>query len=50
MSDQESEREAPREDAPNPTQEAIDRDGPTDEPVDVGGWEAGGDAEPGDPS
>jgi hypothetical protein len=30
--------ETPREDAPNPTQEAIDGGGPTEEPVDVG-WE-----------
>jgi hypothetical protein len=31
MSDHETE--------PNPTQEAIDEEGPSDEPVDVGGWE-----------
>ena len=24
---------------PNPTQEAIDEEGPSDQPVDVGGWE-----------
>jgi hypothetical protein len=35
----ESENEGPREDAPNPTQEAIDEEGPSDKPVDVGGWE-----------
>jgi hypothetical protein len=35
----ESEREGPREDAPNPTQQAIDEEGPSDKPVDVGGWE-----------
>ncbi len=34
-----SENEAPREDAPNPTQDAIDQDGPSDKPADVGGWE-----------
>jgi hypothetical protein len=34
-----SETEGPREDAPNPTQEAIDQEGPSDELVDVGGWE-----------
>ena len=39
MSDHEN--EGPREDAPNPTQEAIDAEGPSDKPVDVGGWEVG---------
>ena len=34
----ENESESPREDAPNPTQEAIDEEGPSDKPVDVGGW------------
>ena len=34
-----SEHEGPRESEPNPTQEAIDREGPSDQPVDVGGWE-----------
>jgi hypothetical protein len=34
----ESETEEPREDAPNPTQEAIDEEGASDKPVDVG-WE-----------
>lgn len=38
MEEAESEYEAPREDAPNPTQEAIDQDGPSDRPVDIG-WE-----------
>jgi hypothetical protein len=33
MSEQET------EDTRNPTQEAIDQEGPGDEPVDVGGWE-----------
>jgi hypothetical protein len=35
----EHESDGPREDAPNPTQEQIDREGPSDQPVDVGGWE-----------
>jgi hypothetical protein len=39
MSDMERESDEPREDAPNPTQEAIDEEGPSDRPVDVGGWE-----------
>jgi hypothetical protein len=39
MSDRNGENQGPREDAPNPTQEAIDEDGPSDQPVDVGGWE-----------
>jgi hypothetical protein len=34
----ETENEAPREDAPNPTQEAIDEEGPSEKPVDIGGW------------
>ena len=38
MSDWNDEADGPREDAPNPTQEAIDREGPSDQPVDVGGW------------
>ena len=33
-----TEHEGPREDAPNPTQEAIDEEGPSEEPVDIGGW------------
>jgi hypothetical protein len=39
MSDSNDENQGPREDAPNPTQEAIDEGGPSDQPVDVGGWE-----------
>jgi hypothetical protein len=39
MSDTDRESDGPREDAPNPTQEAIDEEGPSDKPVDVGGWE-----------
>jgi hypothetical protein len=35
----ESETEGPREDAPDPTQEAIDEEGASEKPVDVGGWE-----------
>lgn len=35
---EESENESPREDAPNPTQEAIDEGGPSDKPADVD-WE-----------
>ncbi|MFL5931257.1 MAG: hypothetical protein ACJ75P_08370 [Gaiellaceae bacterium] len=31
--------EGPRENGPNPTQAAIDEEGPSDRPVDVGGWE-----------
>ena len=31
--------EGTREREPNPTQEAIDQDEPSDQPVDVGGWE-----------
>jgi hypothetical protein len=38
MEEAESENEAPREDAPNPTQEAIDEGGASDQPADVG-WE-----------
>jgi hypothetical protein len=38
MEEEQSENEAPREDAPNPTQEAIDEGGASDQPVDVG-WE-----------
>jgi hypothetical protein len=34
----ENENEGPREDEPNPTQEAIDEEGPSGQPVDVGGW------------
>jgi hypothetical protein len=37
MSENETETE-PREDAPNPTQEAIDEGGPSDKPADVD-WE-----------
>jgi hypothetical protein len=39
MSDRNGDSEGPREDAPNPTQEAIDEEGASDKPVDVGGWE-----------
>jgi len=39
MSDSNDEKQGPREDAPNPTQEAIDEGGPSDQPVDVGGRE-----------
>jgi hypothetical protein len=35
----ETETERPREDTPNSTQEAIDEEGASDEPVDIGGWE-----------
>jgi hypothetical protein len=35
----EGEQEGPRESEPNPTQEAIDEEGASDQPVDVGGWE-----------
>ena len=38
MSDPQSDTEGPREDAPNPTQEAIDEEGPSDRPADVD-WE-----------
>jgi hypothetical protein len=38
MSDWNDENEGPREDAPNPTQQAIDESGPSDEPVDTA-WE-----------
>jgi hypothetical protein len=38
MSDWNDETDGPREDAPNPTQEAIDEDGPSGDLVDVG-WE-----------
>ena len=38
MEEGQSENEAPREDAPNPTQEAIDEGGASDQPVDIG-WE-----------
>jgi hypothetical protein len=38
MEEAESGNEAPREDAPNPTQEAIDEEGPSDKPADIG-WE-----------
>jgi hypothetical protein len=31
----------PQEDYPNPTQAAIDEEGASDRPVDVGGWEEG---------
>jgi hypothetical protein len=31
--------DGPQEDAPNPTQAAIDEEGASDRPVDVGGWE-----------
>jgi hypothetical protein len=37
MSEQDT--EGTREREPNPTQEAIDQDGSSDQPVDVGGWE-----------
>ncbi|HEX7254812.1 MAG TPA: hypothetical protein VF236_02690 [Gaiellaceae bacterium] len=33
------ENEGPRESEPNPTQEAIDEAGASDEPVDVSGWD-----------
>jgi hypothetical protein len=39
MSDRQDETEGPRETAPNPTQEAIDEEGASEQPVDVGGWE-----------
>jgi hypothetical protein len=39
MSDWNDENQGPTEDAPNPTQETIDEEGPSSEPVDVGGWE-----------
>jgi hypothetical protein len=35
----EQDNEGTREREPNPTQEAIDQEGPSDQPVDVGGWE-----------
>jgi hypothetical protein len=44
VSDWDEERDGPREDAPNPTQEAIDEEGPSDAPVDVGGWTETADA------
>jgi hypothetical protein len=34
-----SENEGVRERKPNPTQDAIDREEPSDQPADVGGWE-----------
>ncbi len=37
MSEQDT--EGPRESEPNPTQESIDREGASDQPADVGGWE-----------
>ena len=37
MSEQDT--EGTREQEPNPTQEAIDQEGPSDQPADVGGWE-----------
>ena len=39
MSDMRSDTDGPRESEPNPTQEAIDEEGASDQPVDVGGWE-----------
>ena len=44
MSDWNDENDGPREDAPNQTQEAIDEGGPSDQLVDVGGWEETGDS------
>lgn len=39
MSDwNDDEAEGPREEAPNPTQQAIDAEGGGDQPVDVGRW------------
>jgi len=35
----EQDNEGTREREPNRTQEAIDQEGPSDQPVDVGGWE-----------
>jgi hypothetical protein len=35
----EHDTEGTREREPNQTQEAIDQEGPSDQPVDVGGWE-----------
>ena len=35
----EHDTEGPHESEPNPTQESIDREGASDEPADVGGWE-----------
>jgi hypothetical protein len=43
----ESDAEGPREDAPNPTQEAIDEQGASDQPADVGGWTDSEEAETG---
>jgi len=34
-----SEQDTEGEREPNPTQEAIDQEGPSDQPADVGGWE-----------
>jgi hypothetical protein len=39
MSDWNDENQGPTEDAPNPTQQAIDEEGPSGDPVDVGGWD-----------
>lgn len=40
MSEHNGDSEGPREDAPTPTQEAIDEEGASDKPaVDVGDWE-----------
>jgi hypothetical protein len=43
VTDVNEETDGPREDAPNPTQEAIDQEGPSDQPADVG-WEETEDA------
>lgn len=34
--------DGPQEEAPNPTQAAIDEQGASDRPVDVGGWQEDG--------
>lgn len=39
LDETQSEDEGPSESEPNPTQETIDEEGPSDQPVDVGGWE-----------
>ena len=46
MSDWNEQSDGPREDAPNPTQQAIDEAGPSDQPVDVGGWDENEDDTP----
>ncbi len=46
MSDWSDQNDAPQEDAPNPTQQAIDEGGPSDQPVDVSwGEESAGDTQ-----